>query len=385
MRSGFIALFMIAAVSLSGQASRGSAEMSFEGQSVDGMVASFMGEQGVSGISLAIVQAPYITRATGYGLADAQSRLLVSHNTLFDVAGMKNAYTAVAVLQLVESGALRLDDALRAKLADPAAYPELETLVGKTAGTSYEDFVRENQFERLGLRQTFFGDAITSRREELRPGDRHRAFLSSAALIDPVEPATGYRGTSVIARSASGLYASATDVSIWDIGLAGGILIGDPELRKLVYVPETLANGRRAPSTGTWWFPGHEGLMIVTGSGAGFSSLLSRFTKSDELVCVTLLANREGVDLTQLARRIAGAHNARLGPPSRAQGKRVQESPYTLAETRTRIARELSSRDLAANAVVWQEGTDVWVAVDDVADPKRRAAIDAALLAAVMP
>ena len=30
-----------------------------------------------------------------------------------------------------------------------------------------------------------------------------------------------------------------------------------------------------------------------------------------ELVCVTLCANKEGVDLTELARRIAGAFNAK--------------------------------------------------------------------------
>jgi hypothetical protein len=54
--------------------------------------------------------------------------------------------------------------------------------------------------------------------------------------------------------------------------------------------------------------------MITTGSANGFSSLLSRYTAPSELVCVTLLANKEGLDLNDLAVRIAAAHNAKLAP-----------------------------------------------------------------------
>lgn len=52
--------------------------------------------------------------------------------------------------------------------------------------------------------------------------------------------------------------------------------------------------------------------MIIEGSGSGFSVLLSRYTAPSDLLCVTLLANREGLDLAPLARRIAAAFDARL-------------------------------------------------------------------------
>src|SRR5213083_1292993 len=61
--------------------------------------------------------------------------------------------------------------------------------------------------------------------------------------------------------------------------------------------------------------PGRPGLMYIVGHANGQSAFLSRFTAASELVCVTLLANKEGLDLTQLARRIAGAYDNRLGPP----------------------------------------------------------------------
>src|SRR5207244_9618338 len=175
-----------------------------------------------------------------------------------------------------------------------------------------------------------------------------RRFLQMSSLIDPTEPATGYRAAAAVKPAASAIYSSASDISFWDIGLAGEILVKDPALRKILY----------SPTTGPWTFPGHEGLMIITGSGDGFSSLLSRFTKSDELVCVTLLANKEGLDLTQLARKIAGAHNPKLGPPLAAAGMRVQQSPYSVEQTIGRLERILHARgtDVAsAGARAWEK------------------------------
>ena len=288
---------------LFGQASRGNPDMSFGGETVDSMIAAFMKEHDVPGMAVAIVQAPYITRVTGYGLADTERRTLVAGDTLFDVGQMRDAYTAVAVMQLVEMGKLKLDD-VREKLR--AADPSLEQLVEKASGMSYEQFVRTNQFERVGLQHTFFAaDLARVPRETFAPGERHRKFLSDAKLIDPTEPATGYPSAKTAPRS---IYASAHDISAWDIALAGEILIRDPALRKLLYVPEG------AKQVGAWQFPGHPGLMITTGSANGFSALLSRYTDPTELVCVTLLANKEGLELRPLAERIAAAHNARLAP-----------------------------------------------------------------------
>src|SRR5687768_3824525 len=247
MRNAIIAIALLAASHLSAQ--RGNPEMTFEGQSVDEMIAAFMKEHDVAGMSVAIVQAPYITRATGYGVSDAEKRTLVSANTVFDIAGMKNAFTAVAVMQLVESDKLELE-AVRPLLRDPAAYAKLESLIEKASGQSYSEFVRKNQFERLGLRHTFFAaDLATLPRDE-----RHRRFLQEPSFIDPTEPATGsVKGRGLPARA---IYSSATDISIWDISLAGEILIKSPELRKVLYTSET-------NSSGPWYFPGHPGLMIA--------------------------------------------------------------------------------------------------------------------------
>jgi len=397
-------------------AQRGNPVMALGGQSVDGMIAEFMREHAVPGMAVAIVQAPYITRATGYGVSDSERRTLVSANTIFNIAQMKNAFTAVAVMQLVETGKAGLDDpvaeaqdrTIRQLLRRPGDYAILERLINRASGGSYEDFITKWQFEPLGLRHTFFGrdlDAVA--RESLQSGERHRRFLQVPSLIDPTEPATGYRSAGVAKSAPSAIYSSASDISVWDIGLAGQILIKDPALRKLLYAPPVLESGVKLATSGPWIFPGHEGLMIATGSGEGFSSLLSRFTKSDELVCVTLLANKEGLDLTQLARRIAGAHNPKIGPPPRAVAMRVQQSPYSIEESIGRLERALRQRAIGGitrvdrgktpgellfgsaaiplRAAAWEENGEVWLAASDPGDLETRGAIDAALLEAVSP
>jgi len=305
MRKTFLFVLLITLAATALHAQRGNPEVAFEGQSVDGMIAAFMKEHDVPGMSLAIVQAPYVTRATGYGVSDKDRRTLVASGTVFNVAQMRNAFTAVAVLQLVEMGKLKLDD-VRDALRDPAKYAALEKTVEQASGESFDDFVRRNQFDRLGLEHTFFTrELVRVKREGFRMGEKHRLFLSEAVLIDPTEPATGFREAMPVAPKPGAIWASAHDISVWDIALAGDILIRDPALRKIIYQP---------PTNGAWAFPGHDGLMIATGSGDGFSSHLSRFTNPNELICVTLLANKEGLDLTPLAMKIAAAHNPSLAP-----------------------------------------------------------------------
>jgi D-alanyl-D-alanine carboxypeptidase len=435
-----VAAFVLTASPLSAQTAvdrgRGHPDVQFSGQSIDGMIAAFMKEHGVPGMAVAIVQAPYVTRATGFGVSDLDRRTLVSTNTVFNIAQMKNAFTAVAVMQLVEAGTLDLDDPIGRQLGDsdkkstvrqslrtPADYALLERLIEKASGRSYQEVVRKGQFEPLGLTHTFFaGELNTAPREEVRPGGHHGRFLREPALIDPTEPATGYQRTGPAAPADTAIYSSASDLSVWDIGLAGEILVKDAALRKILYSPATLENGTKIPTSGPWFFPGHEGLMIATGNGEGFSSLLSRFTKSDELVCVTLLANRESLDLTQLARKIAGAHSPRLGPPAGTVGMRVQQSPYSVRETINRLERILRGRgvrviaridhgrtaasvklplppteelifadpvdgtrlmqgnpvvvvDLPLRASAWEANGEVWVAAVDPVDAARRGAL----------
>jgi len=388
-----LALSYLAVVSAA-FAERGNPEIAYQGKGVDELVAAYMKEHNVPGLSVAIVQAPYITRAQGYGYSDIGRKLLTGTNTVFEIGQMAEAFTAVAILQLVEAGKIKLDDPIqnyvplapqawnnvtvrqllqhqsglpdytKAKPTNPdepqAALfqavantgPEfepgtktapsatdhllLQLVIENASGQSYESFIKANQFDKLGLKHTYFaGEAAALVRDLPTGNERPKKFLEDSGFINPTEPATGYQGndpapnvdTRALPARAS-IYATPEDISIWDIGLAGQILIKDPELRKIAYTPAKLKDGTVVPTSGPWYFPGHSGLMVATGSSRGFSSLLSRYTDPKELLCVTLLANKEGLDLTPLAERIAAAYDANIKP---SEPKKEEPTPSPTA------------------------------------------------------
>ena len=286
---------------------RGHPRVEFKGQTIDQMISSYMEANHVPGMTLSIVQAPYIPRVVGYGLADVEKGLLASPKTLWDLGQMTEAYTAVAIMQLVEDGKINIDDPvgmhiprlpaawqpiklrqllghssglpdytaqpsfdfnrdykpdeLLALVRDiPLAFPPGESVaksntgfyllgivVEKASGMSYEAFVTRNQIERLGLRNTTFASGLSSvKREDVKKPDfAHKGFLSDPALIDPTEMATGYRyeegRTMPLKPSGMGspygsVLASAEDVSLWDIGLAGEILVKSKTNLSLIHI-----------------------------------------------------------------------------------------------------------------------------------------------------
>ncbi|MEZ0276996.1 MAG: serine hydrolase, partial [Roseimicrobium sp.] len=79
------------------QGQRGNPRVQFEGETIDEMIEQFMAEHQIPGMTLAIVQAPYIPRVVGYGMSDVERGLLASPNTLWSVGQMTRAFTAVAI------------------------------------------------------------------------------------------------------------------------------------------------------------------------------------------------------------------------------------------------------------------------------------------------
>ncbi len=398
-------------------AERGNPRVEFDGQTIDAMIADFMNEHNIPGMTLAIVQAPYIPRVVGYGVSDVEKRLLASPKTLWNVGQMTQAYTAVAIMQLVEADKLTLDDpvgkhvsdlppewqavTVRSLMAHTSGLPDyskqpsfdpsreyktgeiialvsnlpltfktgtqvadsatdfflLGLVVEKASGTSYEAFVTKNQIERLGLKNTMFeSDLPKVKQEAVEKNDfKHKDFLNERAYIDPTEAATGnaekdgklspVKRNSQSAWYAGGaVWASAEDISLWDVGLAGNILVSKKENRDFLYNDVKLNDGTVVPAHCGWRFPKHKGLMDIKGNVPGFSCYLSRFTDKSELVCVTLCANKDGVDFTELARRIAGAFDRKLGPPVSPEVMTCRESCYPVGVTIDRLQEFLLSK-----------------------------------------
>jgi D-alanyl-D-alanine carboxypeptidase len=408
----------------SARAQRGNPVTSFAGKTPDEMIAAFMKEHDVAGMTLSIVQAPYVPRVVGYGVADSEHELLASPSTLWAIGEMTQAYTGIAVMQLVEEGKLSIDShvcdvvpnlpsewaaiTLRQLLGHSSGLPDftrqpalaatrdyspsevlasirklpltfkpgtqvarsgtnfllLGLAIEQASGMSYEEFVTKRQIEALGLTHTIFPSQLARiKRDDIsRTGNAHTLFHSERIYIDPTEIAVGNdsRGapvgpsttTSSALAANDGLLASAGDISIWDVALAGEILVKKTENRELLYSGFRLVDGKVFPANCGWRFPAHKGFMDITGNAPGCSAYLSRFTDRSELVCVTLCCNKEGLDLTELARRIAGCFGTDLGPPVDPAVMTCLESCYPVDITMDRFESYVKSRGVGIAARV---------------------------------
>lgn len=276
-------------------------------------------------------------------------------------------YKPHELLNLVRAEPLRFKSGAQIALSATDA-TLLALVVQHSSGVPYREFVRRHQIDAMHLESTMFADEFAARARIDRPAEhpndnQHSHFKAEEPFINPVEPATGYRMvggqmTKVAPEASSNLFgfgdlwSSAEDISKWDIGLAGSVLIKELADRNVIYMPTKLANGTVVPAMIGWEFTHHPGFMEVKGDSPGFSSYLSRFTASDELVCVTLLTNKEGVDLTILARQIAQAYKADLGPGVDQAQIVVEESKYGPADTVARIRSALADAKVPVFATV---------------------------------
>jgi CubicO group peptidase (beta-lactamase class C family) len=393
-----------------------------DGKYIDQLIAEFMTKNGVPGLSMAIVQAPYIPRSAGYGSASIVVDQLASTRTMWNVGPITQGFTAVAIFQLYEDGKLDIHapvgkyltdipdswrkitvfellqhasglrdyrsstefkenksyspQALLALVSrDPLQFASgtqvhmsatdfalLGLVIEKASGMSYRDFITTSQIEPLGLHSTMFAQDLARRSYLDRPQSQtkvneHLLFKTKIPFIDPVEPATGYKEvadqlvptdpmSSETLFAFGSLWSSAEDISIWDIGLAGSTLVHKAENRALIYSPTRLQNGTIVPAMAGWEFTHHPGFMEIKGDSPGFSSYLSRFTAQSELVCVTLLADKEGLDLTTLARDIAEAYQSGLGPQTHKSGLISQESKFGVDETVSHLQMQLKKMNV---------------------------------------
>lgn len=395
---------------------RGSADISYLGRTVDQMIWEFMDKEKIDGLTLAIVQAPYIPRVVGYGYSDRMQRRLASPNTMWPAGPISQAFAAVAVMQLYEDGRLDIHKTAGVYIPglpkawkditvlqllrhasgiadyrslegfDPHAKWAFDSLTGLAAGEplhftpgaaveqsatnflilteiverisnrTYHDFVTERQIQYLGLEHTGFREDLSGfAHEDVSLTDNvHQLFKKDKTYINPTEPAASYSSDdalipqvdSTALRGFSDIWASAQDISHWDIGLAGSVLIHSPENRAMIYAPWELPDGKKVPAVAGWQFYGHRGLMDIKGSVPGYSSFLSRFTDSAELVCVTLMANKEGVDFTNLGRRIAGAFGDLLSTNYDDNRLYLMEGQLPVKETVMRLENELRNRNI---------------------------------------
>jgi CubicO group peptidase (beta-lactamase class C family) len=96
---------------------------------IDTRIAADFAKDGVGGISLGVVSGDKLVWSKHYGYAEAETKRVADNDTVYRVGSITKQFTALALLQLVEQGKMRLTDPLEKHV------PEVRNVQKSFAGT----------------------------------------------------------------------------------------------------------------------------------------------------------------------------------------------------------------------------------------------------------
>jgi CubicO group peptidase (beta-lactamase class C family) len=285
--------------------------------------------------SVLVAQSGETIFSKGYGLANAELGIPNTPQTKFRIGSITKQFTAMAILILNEQGKLKLDDpvgkfvaaapktwekvtihhllthtsGVHSYTSDPSygksmTHPEtvksmiarfkdrpldfapgtkfsysnsgyflLGAVIEKTAGKSYEAFLKEAIFDPLGLKDSGYDHPKTVLPHRASGYTRADAGLEHASYLDMGQP-----------YAAGSLYSTVEDLARWDQALADGKLIGKDSYAKMFTpVKEHYAYGLNVET--------RSGKKEISHGGGinGFVSFNSWYP--DQKVCVVVLSN----------------------------------------------------------------------------------------------
>jgi serine beta-lactamase-like protein LACTB len=335
---------------------------------IEAAISAEMSSQGIPGLSIAIGEGGRIRFTSGYGLADLENTVPARAATVYRLASVSKPMTAVAVLQLVERGAIDLDAPIQRYVP---SFPEKawrvtpRLLLGHLGGVRHyreDEPANTRPFASATEGLALFKDdplavepgtkflystygyvllgaaveGVTGKKffEALKEGVLDPAGMVSTR-VDEVAPlipnrAQGYfRLPSGELRNSpladvsnkvpgGGLCATAADVARFGMALSGGALLRKETLGQMLTSMKT-----REGRTTSYGFglnlsgPGRRREAWHTGGQERVSTVL--YVQPDHGLVVVLLSNLQHATLTDLARRVAGLLTAEttVGNPAR--------------------------------------------------------------------
>jgi len=323
---------------------------------VDALVDAAMRSYSIPGLSIAVVNGGELAWANGYGMADLENFVPARPVTAYRLASVSKPITAVAVMQLVEKGALDLDGPIRRYVPEfpekpwPVTVRELLCHQGGVRNWSEDEFISTRHYATLadsiglfrddplvhqpGTRATYssFGYTLLGRAVETASGSGFIEYLrlnvfepagmewTRADDVQAIIPnrARGYRltGGGALLNSplsdtsnrvpGGGLVGTAEDVAHFASALMAGHLV-KPETLRLMWTPQQTRDHHQT-GFGLGFVVGRRGgerEVYHTGGQSRVSTLL--YMRPDRRLAVVLLTNLEGVGapLLDLGRQIA--------------------------------------------------------------------------------
>ena len=351
---------------------------------VDGIVRAQMREQKIPGVSLAVIRDGQVIKATGYGLANVELNVPMAPEMVFHPGSLAKAFTATAVMMLVEEGKIGLDDKISKYLPEaPATWNEITIRRLLTHTSGLRDFFAEDGDPTYDFHQDFTEDELVRKfavqTMRFPTGDQwrynnagyvilgvviHRVTgqfwfdfvkkrifdplgMTSTRLIgtDDIIPnrVSGYSlvkgqwkiepwvAPSWYTTADGSLYTNVFDIAKWDAALYAEKLIKHSTLEQM-WTPVKLNDGTTYPYGFAWRISEVNGHRRITHDGVDFT-FTNRFARyvNDHLsiiVFMNLGEDDEAAMPTRMADNVAAIYISGLGgssvqsagPPANAPG-----------------------------------------------------------------
>lgn len=355
-----------------------------------------MSLRSIPGMQIAVVKDGRVVYSGAFGLANLQTPVPVTADTVFSINSATKAFTGVEIMRLVEQGQVDLDAPVSTYLADlpPAwrpitvrrllthmsglpdiltpdggyvgrdratalaaladtplrsvpgerfAYNQtnyllLQWIIEQSRGHGFETVVGEDAFAALGMTHSGFGDSL-----DLIPGKADSYRFNRPTDGQPPRLQNVFETFPPFTRAAAGINSSAQDLARWLIALQAGQIL-KPATLEALWTQGRFNDGR----TGEWangWVvvdrPEHRSVGMNGGGRSAFS------VYPDDRVAVIILTNLAGAYPEELTDPVA----ARFIPGMTLTGvtalrERLEAEGFDQAE---RVAAELVARDGAAS------------------------------------
>jgi CubicO group peptidase (beta-lactamase class C family) len=167
---------------------------------VDTVVEQFLKEETAAGFAVAVMKGDEILHMKGYGFADLEHRAPATEHTVFKLASLSKQFTAMAVMILVERGAVELGAPITEYFPEfPASghVPTVGQLINHTSGLDFQEQwsaimppASASVHETRDLRPATLAKLFQERRFDFAPGERFRynnnAYDLAGLLIERV-------------------------------------------------------------------------------------------------------------------------------------------------------------------------------------------------------
>jgi len=323
-------------------------------QAIDNLVQESYGPT-EPGVAVIVVRAGEIIFRKGHGMANLELDVPIEPDMVFRIGSITKQFTAVAILMLAEQGKLALDDSICKFLPDYPTHDHLITvkhllthtsgiksytsmqewpplwrkdltvqelidffkyqpmvsapgkhwaynnsgyillgaIIEKASGRSYEQFIQQNIFEPLGMKQSYYDNSARIIRRRVAGYDKSSDGFTNAAYLSMTQP-----------YAAGALASTVDDLALWDSALYTERLLKQETLEQ-AHIAHRLTDGSSTAYGYGWVISEYAGHRLIEHGGGihGFRTRAIRIP--DDRVFVAVLSNNGGVNPELLAFKAA--------------------------------------------------------------------------------